>query len=233
MMHSFDVEIATEYGVAEAILLNHLWFWIAKNRANNVHFHDGDYWTYNSVKAFNELFPYLSPKQIRTALNRLIDEELIKVGNYNQSNYDRTLWYALTEKGKSICPTGQMEMSKRANGDVQNGKPIPDTDTDTNTDIKPDIYNEFEILWAIYPRKEGKKQAFAAFQRARKRGVTVETIDRGIRAYVRKIARERTATKYIKQGSTYFNGECWNDIYEEPGTNGRSGNDPDPLDGLF
>ena len=35
MQHSFNVELAKEYGVLEAILLNHLWFWIKKNKANN------------------------------------------------------------------------------------------------------------------------------------------------------------------------------------------------------
>ena len=60
MQHSFDVEIAKEYGVLEAILLNNLWFWVEKNRANNVNYYDGYYWTFNSTKAFNELFPYAS-----------------------------------------------------------------------------------------------------------------------------------------------------------------------------
>lgn len=32
MMHSFDVEIAAEYGINAAILLQNLDFWIAKNK---------------------------------------------------------------------------------------------------------------------------------------------------------------------------------------------------------
>ena len=36
MQHSFNVELAKEYGILEAILLNHLWFWIKKNKANNM-----------------------------------------------------------------------------------------------------------------------------------------------------------------------------------------------------
>ena len=34
MQHSFDVELAQKYGLLEAIILNNLNFWIAKNEAN-------------------------------------------------------------------------------------------------------------------------------------------------------------------------------------------------------
>lgn len=134
MQHSFDIEIAKQYGIEEAVILNNIYYWIEKNRANGQHFYDGYYWTYNSVKAFNELFPYMSAKKIRNALKHLIDEEILITGNYNERAYDRTLWYALTEKGKSICLNGQMDFPKRANGSVQKGEPIPYINTDINTD---------------------------------------------------------------------------------------------------
>ena len=57
MQHSFDIIIAKEYGVLEAILINHLEYWIAKNASNQKNFYDGKYWTYNSIKSFNQLFP--------------------------------------------------------------------------------------------------------------------------------------------------------------------------------
>ena len=71
MQHSFDVNIAKEFGILEAILLNNLEFWIAKNEANGTNYYDGTYWTYNSTKAFNELFPYVSQRQIQNALKKL------------------------------------------------------------------------------------------------------------------------------------------------------------------
>ena len=134
MQHSFDIEVAKEYGIEEAVILNNLYFWIEKNRANGLHFYDGYYWTYNSVKAFNELFPYMSAKKIRNALNHLIEEGILITGNYNKSAYDRTLWYALTQKGKCICLNGKMEMTKRENGNDQKGEPIPYINTDINSD---------------------------------------------------------------------------------------------------
>ena len=55
MKHSFDVELAKEYGILEAILIQNIYFWIEKNKANKKHFYDGRYWTYNSKKAFSEM----------------------------------------------------------------------------------------------------------------------------------------------------------------------------------
>lgn len=213
MQHSFDVDIAKEYGVPEAIILCHFQFWIAKNQANGVNFHDGEYWTYNSMKAFTELFPYLSRKRIEKALNHLRDEGIIQTGNYNQSTYDRTLWYAFTQKGKCILLKREMDDAEKGNGFTDSGKCIyTDIDHIENTDKKPyTTESEFEMVWALYPRKEGKKTAFAAYQRARKNGTSFETIRDGIKAYAEKVKRERTEPRYIKMGQTFFNGECWND----------------------
>ena len=134
MEHSFDIEIATEYGMLEAVLLNHLYFWIKKNEANEKNRYDGHYWTYNSMKAFGELFPYASERKIRNALKHLEAEGLLITGNYNKSAYDRTMWYALTEKGFSILRFCKMESSKKSNQNVENVKPIPDNNTDVKTD---------------------------------------------------------------------------------------------------
>ena len=133
MQHSFDIDIAKEYGILEAILLNHLQFWIEKNQANETNFYDGEYWTFNSTRAFNELFPYVSERQIKIALKNLRDKEIIKVGNYNTVAYDRTLWYSFTEKGKSIVQKCPMDSTKMSNGKSENVQPIPNI----NTNIKP------------------------------------------------------------------------------------------------
>jgi len=69
----------------------------------------------------------------------------------------------------------------------------------------------FEYLWDLYPNKKGKKQAFAAFQRAVKKGTSIDTIREGIKAYNRYIKESNIESKYIKQGSTFFQQEAWND----------------------
>ena len=127
MQHHFDVDLAKRYGILEAVLLDNFCFWTVKNAANEVHIYEGRVWVYNSIKAFCEMFPYASQKQIRSALAHLENEGLIVAGNFNESAYDRTKWYALTDDALSICPTGQMHLPSRANRFAPQGKPIPYT----------------------------------------------------------------------------------------------------------
>ena len=70
----------------------------------------------------------------------------------------------------------------------------------------------------MYPRKEGKKKAFEAYKRAIKNGTTNKEIQTGIVNYLTQIKVQGTDKKYIKQGSTWFNGECWNDEYNVGGS---------------
>lgn len=150
-MH-FKTEIAKEIGVNNAIVFENFVYWIRKNKANNKHLYDGEYWTYNSLDAFTKLFDFWSTRQIRTILDNLRKSDYIKIGNYNKKGYDRTLWYTFTEKGhglvtkyyfidlkasdNDICQKSQMDLSKKSNGFDEKVTPIPNTITDTITDIK-------------------------------------------------------------------------------------------------
>lgn len=142
-IHCFDTEIAEKYGLEASIILNNISYWVQHNEANEKNFHDGKYWTFNSVKAFNELFPYMSEKKIRNALKALEEDGIIITGNFNKLACDRTKWYAITEKGKCILsngqmdsPIGQMDSPEKANAFCPKGKPIPDIDTDYKPDHK-------------------------------------------------------------------------------------------------
>ena len=84
------------------------------------------------------------------------------------------------------------------------------TNESSNKDI---VLTEFETLWKIYPRKIGKPKALKAYQKAVKNGVTFEQVERGILAYCNLIKATKTEIEYVKHGSTWFNGECWNDEY--------------------
>lgn len=82
-----------------------------------------------------------------------------------------------------------------------------------NTSKNKQLEEDFNKLWKLYPRKEGKKKAFEAYKRAIKNGTTNKEIQTGIVNYLAQIRVQRTSKQYIKQGSTWFNGECWNDEY--------------------
>lgn len=134
MNYNFDIEIAEKLGVNAAIVINNLQFWIKKNEANNKHFHEGRTWTYNSNKAMKELFPFWTERQIRKIIDDLVNNDIIIKGNFSETKYDRTLWYAFTDFGNSICQKCQLDLSNLSNESDRNVKPI----TDKNTDIKPD-----------------------------------------------------------------------------------------------
>jgi len=157
MNYNFDSDVAKEYGVNEAIMIANFQFWIAKNKANGKNFFDGCYWTYNSLKALIELFPFWTEKQIRSILKSLIDKGVLKTANFNQNQYDRTLWYAFVQEGKWICPNGQMDLTKRANGFDQMGRPIPDNKPDILPDILPDNNIHSVSLEEKEPKKRFKK----------------------------------------------------------------------------
>jgi hypothetical protein len=142
--HSFDVELAVKYGLVEAILLNNFQYWIDKNKANRKNYYDGSYWTYNTTKAFSELFPYVSQRKIQNALKNLRENNIIKVGNYNENQYDRTLWYAFTKKGECIMQKKEMESAKKGNGFDDSGKCInTNINTNNKTDVKH-IYGKYK-----------------------------------------------------------------------------------------
>ena len=150
-MHSFNVDVAKEVGVNAALLLQSIKWWCLKNKANDKHYHDGLYWTYNSVKAWQELYPYLGKSAIESALKKLEERGFIKVGNHNKSAYDRTKWYAITDDGlrlfgDSISGNQEMDEAESGNGFSENQEPIPvasqlltDSSTDAAAASKPPV----------------------------------------------------------------------------------------------
>lgn len=129
MNHAFDVDIAVKYGVPEAILIENFRFWIAKNKANGRHFHEGRYWTYNSSKAMTELFPYWSQDQIKRTLKRLEDAGVLLSDNFNSNPYDRTKWYSLSDA---------IDCAKSPNGKDASAQSTNQTDINTDTSLSSD-----------------------------------------------------------------------------------------------
>ena len=101
-IHSFRVDIATKYGIAEAILLGYFYYWIVKNEISDINFYDGHYWTFSTIRELAKKHPYLSVPTIHRILRKLEDEDLILTGNYNKISYDKTKWYTLTETAKKL-----------------------------------------------------------------------------------------------------------------------------------
>lgn len=82
-----------------------------------------------------------------------------------------------------------------------------------NKNTSKELEEEFEHLWNRYPKKQGKKQAKKAFLKARKENVSLEKINSGLNGYINYIQAQNIEPQYIKHGSTWFNGECWEEEY--------------------
>lgn len=149
--HHFNVELAIEVGIPKAILLENLAFWIEKNMANEKHFYEGRYWTYNSARAFSELFPYMKLRTIERQLKSLEEDGYIISNNFNRTTYDRTKWYALTEKldkyFKKICQKKQIGIhsEKCPNGKALKSPPITDNKQYNNININNNINNKTHV----------------------------------------------------------------------------------------
>lgn len=78
--------------------------------------------------------------------------------------------------------------------------------------MKPsELRKEFESLWSMYPKKQGKDKAYGYYERARKSGTTYEEVEQGILAYTESIKANGTDMQYVKMGSTFFSQKSWAD----------------------
>lgn len=232
MRHSFEVSVAAEYGVNAAILLDEIGHWVKLNEANRTHYHDGNYWTFNSRRAYRELFPYMSERQINTAFEKLISAGLIVTGNYNQNAYDRTLWYALTQKGKSILHYDIMDTFEAENRFAQNGEPIPTPNTTPNTTPKPlsnttaksrrkresvlpqNLQILFDRFWEVYPKKVAKENAEKAWKKINPSEELASTIVQAVKTQISVDGRFRE-TRFTPHPATWLNGHEWENSYEK------------------
>ncbi|MGL5961477.1 MAG: hypothetical protein ACRCZ0_05935, partial [Cetobacterium sp.] len=111
---------------------------------------DGEHWTFNTAKAFQELFPYMKQSTITKKLKKLTEIGVFKTGNYNKLKFDRTAWYCIKNdeikahyKIKTINKASKttIRQNDECNNQIgecirQNDLTIPDINTDINTDIK-------------------------------------------------------------------------------------------------
>lgn len=227
--HSFDPEVAKRVGLNAAVIFQNIVWWCDKNQANGRNVVEGKVWTYNSMKAFETLFPYLSPSQIRTALEKLEETGFIESGNHNETAYDRTKWY---------CVKTQIHLRKNSNGFVTDRKPIPDSKPVYKPDTpKPpegdDLFSKngqnvekqektdamFDRFWSVYPKKAGKPNAKKAFVKATNRENPQRIIEAAKRyAFWLSSAKPGEFRPTVKHPQGWLNDDRWNDeeIWKSP-----------------
>lgn len=125
------------------IFISNLAGWIRTN-ASKMHvclekrnFREGRYWSYNSMDGLVKYFGFWSTKNLRTIIKNCIDKGLVITNNFNKKKYDKTCWYALTDKALEYYPLLKekiletvyipldTDLPQTANGIAVNGKAIP------------------------------------------------------------------------------------------------------------
>jgi len=173
--HHFNTNHAKAYGIVEAILIHNLVHWIENNLANKRNIHcvtDGDLkgqsrcWSYNSISAYSKIFDYISPKKIRTALDGLVESNILIKGYFNLNKSDRSNWYAFYceedfIEDRFLSNNKATHLPHRANAFAPQGESIY-TDT-IQTNKKHNIPLEekvelFSLLTSNQPMYESKKQ---------------------------------------------------------------------------
>lgn len=98
------------------------------------------------------------------------------------------------------------------NNPEENTLPCPDGH---GVSGQAEIREEFETLWNLYPKKKGDKQsAYKSYQDSRKKGeITFDFVKDKIEQYCESIKAEKTESRYIAYGSTWFHQKRWNDDY--------------------
>lgn len=76
-----------------------------------------------------------------------------------------------------------------------------------------DLESEFEMLWKLYPRKEGKAEARKHYIKARKVKTTFEEVESGLYRFIEHLKTKGTEAQFIPYGSTWFNQRKWEDEY--------------------
>lgn len=84
----------------QAIMVDQLLNWQQeKARINDPEaFHEGAWWVYMPIRAWQEQLSRISERTIQRNLKELNELGLIRIGDFNQYRYDRTRWYAVNEE---------------------------------------------------------------------------------------------------------------------------------------
>jgi len=113
MINTFDAKIAKDFNLNSAIFVQQLAQWTFLNLANCQNIYDGLCWSFNTLEAYEVIFPWWTKRQLETVIANVVADGLVIKGNYNKHKYDRTVWYALTHKALSYFPEITSERNLR------------------------------------------------------------------------------------------------------------------------
>jgi hypothetical protein len=141
LSHAFNVELATKYGIDEAILIAHFQYWINLNHRTNKNKIEGRTWTFQTRKDIAAHFPYWDENKVKRLVARLLKLKVILIGNFNKKSFDKTNWYAFVDQKMFTMDENDQSMDENVHGVDENDQPIPDTKPNTKTKNNTTCYS--------------------------------------------------------------------------------------------
>lgn len=129
----FEVCDAIAHGVEGAVLLSNIRFWLRKNIEAQSNIHDGRVWTFNSSRAFAEIFPFWNERKIARITAALEASGILISANYNRKQYDRTKWFSINEP-EFVTPTND----ESGNGSVGESESCGEEDNEIGLQPAPE-----------------------------------------------------------------------------------------------
>lgn len=153
-----------------------------------------------------EQYGYLVRKQVKKSGKYAGVDYLIYANPKNAPNTD----FQIAENQTAEIQTSENQTAENRTQLIT--KELTTNESITNSlNTKESLHTEFENLWSIYPKKQGKDKAFKSYQTARKSGTTYEEVEQGIFAYKDYIKANSIDMQYVKMGSTFFSQKSWGD----------------------
>lgn len=91
--------LARVIGLNEALILQQINYWIEINKKTGNNYYEGRYWTYNSIRSWQENdFDYMSFETVKRTFAKLEKQGYLITGNFNKDPRDKTKWYTIDEE---------------------------------------------------------------------------------------------------------------------------------------
>ena len=123
--------LAKEIGLHEAVILQQIHYWLERSN----HLINGYRWIYNTYRAWQQQFPFLSLSAIRKAIARLEGLKLLKTERFDKQSWNQTKWYSINYQRlevliSSICSEQPHRSAQFEQLDVTN---LSSSSTETKT----------------------------------------------------------------------------------------------------
>lgn len=216
----------------EAVILQQIHYWIEKRQ----NYREGRYWVYNSMENWMQQFPWIKSRTTLTRyFNNLEKKGLLITGNYNKAGFDKTKWYTIDYSTLSdfeqrlyrTCTTSDQNLVNGMNRTcTTNTIDYTEITSESTTNKQAnavsadaDLSESFNKLWNLYPKNQGKKDAFRHYKAWRKKSKdnTDDYLLRKLNEYKTYLAANQWL--HPMNGSTWFNGR-FDDDYSTANSQG-------------